>query len=153
MAGVSSENGDNKLNVELNLVPFIDLLSSLTLFLLVTAVWIQVGTIPASVESTGKARFSMAPENHLLVHLTSQGFQLTWPTTVTNRASLPRGLPSNRGQFDFLKLEKVLALVPKMKTMPLAAVSSEDNVEYGSVVETIDSIKKSGFTIVALSTN
>ncbi len=153
MAGVSSENGDNKLNVELNLVPFIDLLSSLTLFLLVTAVWIQVGTIPASVEPKGKARFSSSEDNHLTVHLSSGGFQLTWPTTVKARGSLPKSLANSRGQFDFLKLERLLNLMPKMKVMPLAAVTSEDSVEYGNVVETIDAIKKSGFTIVALGTN
>src|SRR6516225_3657101 len=101
MAGVSSENGDNKLNVELNLVPFIDLLSSLTLFLLVTAVWIQVGTIPASVESTGRAKFSATPDNHLLIHLTPAGFQLTWPVSITNRGSLPKWVAMKRGEFDF----------------------------------------------------
>jgi biopolymer transport protein TolR len=153
VAGVSSEKSDNKLNVELNLVPFIDLLSSLTLFLLVTAVWIQVGTIPASVESSGKARFSSSEDNHLTIHLTPSGFQLTWPTSVKTRGNLPKSLANSRGQFDFSRLEKILNLMPKMKVMPLAAVTSEDSVEYGNVVETIDAIKKSGFTIVALGTN
>ncbi len=152
MAGVSSDNNENGLNVELNLVPFIDLLSSLTLFLLVTAVWTQVGTIPASVESSGKARFSSAQETHLTIHLSTSGFQLTWPSTI-NKESLPKGVPASRGQFDYARLEKALSMMPKMKTMPLAAVTSDDNVQYGNVVETIDSVKKSGFTTVALGTN
>jgi biopolymer transport protein ExbD len=153
VAGVSSDNSENGLNVELNLVPFIDLLSSLTLFLLVTAVWTQVGTIPASVESNGKARFTQAQDNHLTIHLAQGGFQLSWPSSIPKSRGLPKGVPTNRGQFDYSRLEKVLSMLPKMKVMPLAAVTSDDNVEYGNVVETIDSIKKSGFTTVALGTN
>ncbi len=150
--GGGFDNSDNKLNVELNLVPFIDLLSSLTLFLLVTAVWIQVGTIPASVESSGKARAS-STANYLTVHLTPAGFQLTWPNSVSHSSALPRSIATNHGEFDFIKLEKVLLVASKSKTLPPAAVSSEDSVEYGKVVETIDSMKKSGFINVALSTN
>jgi biopolymer transport protein ExbD len=153
VAGVSSDNRENGLNVELNLVPFIDLLSSLTLFLLVTAVWTQVGTIPASVESNGKARFTSAQDNHLTVHLSQSGFQLSWPSNIPKSGSYPKGVPSTHGQFDYPRLEKALLMMPKMKTMPLAAVTSDDNVEYGNVVETIDSIKKTGFTTVALGTN
>src|SRR5215831_1981461 len=38
--------GDKKsVNVELNIVPFIDLMSCLTAFLLVTAVWVQIAQL------------------------------------------------------------------------------------------------------------
>ena len=153
MAGHSSERDESKLNVELNLVPFIDLLSSLVLFLLVTAVWLQVGTIPASVESTGKARFASNEETRLTVRLTPQGFQLSWPSAISAKLKLPKTVAKVGNAFDLSKLEEALLLFPKSKTMPLAAVTSEDSVEYGLVVETIDTLKKSGFTSVALSTN
>jgi biopolymer transport protein ExbD len=49
------EAGDRKgHNIELNIVPFIDLMSCLTAFLLVAAVW--VGTAQLQVEPSGKAR-------------------------------------------------------------------------------------------------
>jgi biopolymer transport protein ExbD len=148
MASVS-DSGENKLNVELNLVPFIDLLSSLVLFLLVTAVWLQVGTIPATVESKGKAQVSLTEENHLLIHLTPRGFALTWPKK--GNRNLPSQVGTENGHFNFAKLEAVLNLYPKSTTMPLAAVSSEDAVEYGMVIEAIDAAKRSGFTAVGLS--
>lgn len=150
MAGASSEQGENKLNVELNLVPFIDLLSSLVLFLLVTAVWLQVGTIPASVESSGKALFSQAEQDRLTVHLNSTGFDLTWPK-IASFNSLVSKVPKVAGVYSFQKLEAVLNIFPKTAKMPLSAVSSDDGVEYGMVIETIDSLKRSGFSIVALS--
>ena len=55
MAGAPGEGSGDRLNTELNLVPFIDLLSSLVLFLLVTTIWMQVGTITVSADSQGKA--------------------------------------------------------------------------------------------------
>src|SRR3954465_2907655 len=96
MAGVSSEQGGDKLNTELNLVPFIDLLSTLVLFLLVTTVWLQVAAIPASVDSKGKASSSQAVEKRLLVHITSSGYRLTWPASAAGIATIARG----RGGFD-----------------------------------------------------
>src|SRR6187551_761998 len=45
--GVSLGSGDKKsVDVEINVVPFIDLMSCLTAFLLVTAVWTQFAQIP-----------------------------------------------------------------------------------------------------------
>src|SRR6187455_1209952 len=53
--GASIGTGDKKsVNVELNIVPFIDLMSCLTAFLLVTAVWIN--TAQLQVEPSGKAK-------------------------------------------------------------------------------------------------
>src|SRR5476649_1311775 len=53
--GASVGTGDKKsVNVELNIVPFIDLMSCLTAFLLVTAVWVNIANLHPKVE--GKAR-------------------------------------------------------------------------------------------------
>ena len=47
--------GDKKsVNIELNIVPFIDLMSCLTAFLLVTAVWVNIAQI--NIQPKGKTR-------------------------------------------------------------------------------------------------
>ena len=47
--------GDKKsVNIELNIVPFIDLMSCLTSFLLVTAVWVNIAQI--NIQPKGKSR-------------------------------------------------------------------------------------------------
>jgi biopolymer transport protein TolR len=148
MAGVSSDNGGDNLSVELNLVPFIDLLSSLVLFLLVTAVWLQVGTIPASVESKGKSRVSLTEQNRVMIHMTSKGVQLTWPGNYAGKNRLPRQLP-----LDGPKLLDTLTIAAKDLASSVVAVTSDDLVEYGMVVQAIDMAKKAGFTTVALGTN
>jgi biopolymer transport protein TolR len=151
MAGVSSEQGGDKLNTELNLVPFIDLLSTLVLFLLVTAVWLQVAAIPASVDSKGKASSSQAVEKRLLVHINASGYQLTWPSSASGPGAIARG----RNGFDLEKLANVVkaAATSKTKTLAAGAVSADDSVEYAAVVEAIDVLKANGLTSVALSTD
>jgi biopolymer transport protein ExbD len=52
-ASVGTE-GKGSVNVELNIVPFIDLMSCLTAFLLVTAVWVNISQL--DVKPAGKAR-------------------------------------------------------------------------------------------------
>jgi biopolymer transport protein ExbD len=53
--GASLGTGDKKsVNVELNIVPFIDLMSCLTAFLLVTAVWVNIAQI--NIQPKGKSR-------------------------------------------------------------------------------------------------
>jgi len=148
MAGVSAgPEGKNNLNIELNLVPFIDLLSTLVLFLLVSAVWIQVSVMPAAVSSRGRAVSSTPlPESRLNVHLTPTGFKLDWPVPMP---SLPKMV--ERDQLP--RLEAVLKQAFEAKKITSVAVSGDEEVEYGAVVQAIDIAKSAGVTSVALSTN
>jgi biopolymer transport protein ExbD len=52
-ASIGAE-GKGSVNVELNIVPFIDLMSCLTAFLLVTAVWVNIAQI--NIQPKGKTR-------------------------------------------------------------------------------------------------
>lgn len=54
MAASIGTEGKGSVNVELNIVPFIDLLSCLTAFLLVTAVWVNIAQI--NIQPKGKSR-------------------------------------------------------------------------------------------------
>src|ERR1700689_119731 len=53
-AAVGTGDGKKSVNVELNIVPFIDLMSCLTAFLLVTAVWVNIAQI--NIQPKGKSR-------------------------------------------------------------------------------------------------
>jgi biopolymer transport protein ExbD len=54
MAASVGTEGKGSVNVELNIVPFIDLMSCLTAFLLVTAVWVNIAQI--NIQPKGKTR-------------------------------------------------------------------------------------------------
>ena len=58
-AAIGSE-GKGSVNVELNIVPFIDLMSCLTAFLLVTAVWVNISQL--DVKPAGKGREQPCPD-------------------------------------------------------------------------------------------
>lgn len=53
-AAVGTGGGKGDVNVDLNIVPFIDLMSCLTAFLLVTAVWVQIAQL--DLQPKGKSR-------------------------------------------------------------------------------------------------
>lgn len=150
MAGVSTGQGANKLDTELNLVPFIDLLSSLVLFLLLTAVWLQVSAIEASVASKGKSSVSVVEQKKLLVHLLPSGYKLDWPSGGPAPIAF---LPKARGEYDYARLGTLLKKSYGGKKGPLVAVSADDQIEYGLVIEAIDSIRSATGQAVALSTN
>lgn len=51
---MSSSGEKRSVNVELNLVPFIDLLSTCILFLLVTVVWVEISQMAAFSQASGE---------------------------------------------------------------------------------------------------
>ena len=147
MAGVSSEQGSGSLNVELNLVPFIDLLSALVLFLLVTAVWIQVSAIQASVNSKGKSAVVQAPADTIQVHVTTGGYRIGWPRSLEGR-----GLPAVMGH-DPAKLGVAMRRASAIVhgNLPMTALAGDDSVPYEDVIAALDAIK-SAKAPVGLST-
>lgn len=150
MAGVSHNQSGDSLNTELNLVPFIDLLSSLILFLLVTAVWLQVGTITVSADSKGKAVKEQAPKPTLFVHLGPDGYNLRLENVGANGAKVPALVPKVNGEFDFEKLIAELKQSLGTQLPETAAISSDDNISYKNVIHAVDAMKQVGFPSVAL---
>jgi biopolymer transport protein ExbD len=65
--GASLGAGDSKHNVELTLVPMIDLMSCLTAFLLVTAVWVNTAQLQVSPAGRGGEGSSTEPRIGVLV--------------------------------------------------------------------------------------
>src|SRR5881394_1204670 len=114
--------GKNK-SVELNLVPYIDLLTALIAFLLITAVWTQLARLQVSQHRRG-GDDEEKPSARVTVVVGQQGFNL-----VVNEAR--QILPRTAGGYDFAALEtalhKVKAAMPDKNDL---LVSSEDAITY-----------------------
>jgi biopolymer transport protein TolR len=151
MGGVSTPGGDGGLNVELNLVPFIDLLSSLVLFLLLGAVWVQIASMQAAVESKKGVRSvaSTEPPKRLELRVTKRGYELTWPAKA---GKLPTGVAMKGGAYDHDGLLSVVGSAVKDAKVNAGGVSATDDVNYGEVVSAIDLLKEGGLKSVAMST-
>ena len=80
--GVSVETGNKggkkPLNADLNLVPYIDLLTCMVAFLLITAVWSQLARLSVQQKGQGQAGEDTPPEKvfKLVIVVNSEGYNL-----------------------------------------------------------------------------
>lgn len=155
--GASIGSDDKKsVNVDLNIVPYIDLMSCLTAFLLVVAVWVDIAQI--TIQPKGKARstlpsFDPLPVVSVLIQadtIYAGVSRLAIEPVVIKRAP--------GGDFDWQALENALTSFKKesdlaecndlevaAESLPAAPVS------YGSVIHAMDLAVKVGFTQVGLT--
>lgn len=151
-APVSSGKGGKKaVDAEINLVPFIDLLSCLISFLLISAVWTQITSIqvtqtgglssesdpPPPDETTIEVRVTLTDRGYILA---LAGTPVELPkTNVEKKDDL--GNTSTTLGFDTKALGEKLKLVktnyPAQKAVTVAA---EDAIVYDDLVGTIDAI-------------
>lgn len=133
-------------NVHLNFVPFIDLLSSITVFLLLTAVWNEYAQIDVEPQGLGRDAEEVLDEEEEITAsiLIGEDAILTGLSTGEER-EVPL-LADDR--YDWEGLEEVLsefqemAIFDERNDIELAA---DDQVEYQSVISTMDTAVRSGF--------
>jgi biopolymer transport protein ExbD len=73
-----NKGGKKPLNADLNLVPYIDLLTCMVAFLLITAVWSQLARLNIHQKGQGQAGEDTPPEKvfKLIVLVNGEGFNL-----------------------------------------------------------------------------
>jgi len=149
--GGRSGGGKKDLNVEFNLVPFIDMLSCLICFLLMAAVWIQIGKISVTQSGQGAPTEQTPDERNklnLVVAITPQGFLLTG-----NGQTLPDGDILKKGNdydFDRLgkKLKEIHGMFPDKSDI---VVMSEDSIKYQDLINTMDVCLVNEFPNISVS--
>ena len=143
--GVSVGNDQGGVDVEINVVPFIDLMSCLTAFLLVTAVWSQFAQI--NIRPKGLSKENKEPiEEKLEVHA---GVLLTTNEIWVGLSVGDRRQISNTGDgYDWESLEDALK---EYKEMPAfdekyeIEIGAEDDVDYQTVINAMDRAVAKGF--------
>jgi biopolymer transport protein TolR len=147
MAQISTGGRGRDPNVELNLVPVIDLMSVLITFLLISAVWTQVSMIQlgasfASPRDPEQKDYKPPPLEDLVLRLDirANGYILYIGKEV-------RTLPMLNGTYD---KESLLADLSKVKQMyPDKAgikMAISDEIQYEHVVAAMDLGLKAGFS-------
>jgi biopolymer transport protein ExbD len=151
MGGVSVDGGKGG-NVDVNVVPFIDLLSALVLFLLLNAVWIQISGIGTNIDAKGGVPVVNPDIKVLAVQVTTKGYSLRWPQDYATM-QLPAEIAKNAKGYDVDQLAAVANRLVKQGLQPITAVAGDDTVDYGEVVRAIDAVRSGGLQQVALSAN
>jgi biopolymer transport protein TolR len=141
MAGASPQEhtgkgGKKSLDAELNLVPFIDLLSCCIAFLLITAVWTQIAGL--QVASSGGPPDQQKQESTIDVKLllTEKGYSLTMAGAAID---IPKVNSKDGTAYDRKALsEKLKTLKASLPDQSAITVQPEDAVAYSDLVETVD---------------
>lgn len=156
-AAVGTE-GKGSFNVELNIVPFIDLMSCLTAFLLVTAVWINIAQI--NIQPKGRTRDQAIEQNPPDVQLSVliEADKITVGLSRINEFQQIAKLPGETAGHDWDKFETTLkqhkssAYFTDRTDIEIAAEStSASKVSYQDVIRAMDVALAAGFLDVGLS--
>jgi biopolymer transport protein TolR len=141
MAGAhhpAAKGGKKLLDAEINLVPFIDLLSCCISFLLITAVWTQIaGLQVASSGGPPDQQQTQEATIDLKLLLTEKGYSITMPGA---QVDIPK-IAGADGQpaFDRKTLaEKLKTLKSTLPDQTAITVEPEDAVAYDDLVSTVD---------------
>ncbi|MEA2698501.1 MAG: hypothetical protein QOI66_2772 [Myxococcales bacterium] len=140
------QHGRKPVNADLNLVPYIDLLTCMVAFLLITAVWSQLARLEAHQKGQGQAGEDTPPEKQfkLVVLVSSEGFN------VVEDQDQHR-IPKRGDIYDFealgVELKKVKDTHPDKTDLQVA---SEDAIKFDTLVRTMDTALTSRFPDISL---
>ena len=148
--GVSVETGNKggkkPLNAELNLVPYIDLLTCMVAFLLITAVWTQLARLRVDQRGQGPSDDISPPVDHqkIAVVVHDDGFNV-----IVGNDQKP--LPRMDGALDYGTLAGELAAIKRSHPDRTdAQVISADDIVFDNIVRTMDAAMTAGFPDLSL---
>jgi biopolymer transport protein ExbD len=141
MAGASpqpaAKGGKKALDAEINLVPFIDLLSCCISFLLITAVWTQIAGLQVASSGAPPVEQKQEATVDLKLLLTEKGYSLTMPGA---QVDIPKVAGADgQPRFDRKALaEKIRTVKATLPEQSAITVQPEDAVAYDDLVSTVD---------------
>ena len=140
------KSGKKPLTADLNLVPYIDLLTCMVAFLLITAVWTQLARLQAQQKGQGQAGEETPPELQVkvVVVVNQEGFNL-----VVGQDQTP--IPKKGADYDFerlaMELKKAKDSHPDKND---AQVASEDTIKFDILVRAMDMAIQARFPDISL---
>jgi biopolymer transport protein TolR len=160
MASVSDGGGGNKRpsSFDLNLVPFIDLMSVMITFLLITAVWTQVSMIKLGSSIYGKNNTPddnvppPPPSPVLRLEVKEIGYRLTLGNPL-KRSSDQFVIEKINGEYNKVELAKKLEQFKQAYPDKVdAVIGVEEKLKYDYLIQGMDVLLQSGFPAVSVAT-
>lgn len=153
MAQVEDNSNGRSANVELNLVPFIDLMSVLITFLLITAVWSQVSMIQlgSSLYSKKSEDRQMEPppplaDIPLRVDVKETGFRIVIGSEKFEIAK--QGTDFNWPGL----VERLQAIKSKYPEKNDGVITVDESLAYENLITGMDTMIQNGFQNISVST-
>ena len=144
-------------DVEINIVPFIDLMSCLTAFLLATAVWVSIARIDIQPKgkSMSQSQVMQEPEDKVILSVLIQKDRL-W--ACTSRDNACSDIPQVAGEHNWdkfletLKVHKESGNFVDRTDIEIAAESTKSSpVNYKDIIKGMENAMAAGFLDVGLS--
>ncbi len=151
MGGGGGGGGNDKrsVNAELNLVPYIDLLSTLICFLLITAVWQQISALTTN-GSNPSSSDSAAPPDPNKVDL---GVSIFLDRIEATAGKNIQAIPNVGGQPNFDRLIQILSEWKKQwPTRNDVTLHSDSQAPYKHLIKAMDTLAEAEFTDVGVNT-
>ena len=142
--GTSSKGGKKSLDAALNLVPFIDLMAVTIVFLIMTAVWTQLGRLQVSQsgQSTSEQEPPPTQLQPITLLITEKDLKLTVGGSQLDPLSITR---DEKGRIEIDKLmSKLKELKVQQPDQSAITLSTEDSVKYEDLVRLIDTVVSNG---------
>ncbi len=154
MAHVEDNGGDErKVSVDVNLVPFIELMSVCIIFLLITAVWSQVSMIQIGSSLYGKKAEdidSIKPPPHAEIPFRLDVKREGYVVVVGQKQV---SIPLRNGEYDETRLISELKLVKELYPEKVdSVISMSDELEYGYLIKGMDALLTAGFPEISVAT-
>ncbi len=147
MGGVSAPEGKGKrgIDFDINVVPFIDLLSCLVSFLLITAVWTHMAQIDTTQKLDGGPGSGEKPKK-INIAITPSGYELTLPDAERACTISREGT-----KYDVADLRKVLETQKNtVAGQLLVGIAAVDDLPFELLVDVMDLCSSLGLKNVSL---
>lgn len=142
--GGGGKGGKKPLDTTINLVPFIDLMAVTIVFLIMTAVWTQLGRLQVSQSGQSSAEQEPPPTQlqPITLLITEKDLKLTVGGSQLDPIAITR---NSKGD---IEIEKLIIKLRELKTQQpdqaAITLSTEDAVKYQDLVRLIDTVVQDG---------
>jgi len=154
MAHIDDGKGSRSANVDLNIVPVIDLMSVLIVFLLITAVWNQISMIQLATSIYGKKSDDQQTQekkpDDLEIPLRLDIKVDSYIVVFRDKSIL---ISNENGEYDTKTLaEELRRIKESFPNKTDIIISVEDEISYGSLVKGMDVAITEKFPQVSIAT-
>lgn len=136
---------------ELNLIPFIDMLSACLSFLLLTAVWSYIGSIDTKQAIGAESTNGQNNPPSVVVQIEKDhSLQIDLKDIKTSQRQFK--IQSDKGEIHWKKMENLIGYLKKSHpTLDTSVVIAKPGVTYGLTMKTIDTLRKAEIKNVGIS--
>lgn len=146
--GTGGKGGKKPLDATISLVPFIDLMAVTISFLIMTAVWTQIGRLQVAQQSTSEPD-DTPPTLPISLLITETNVRLSAGGTQFDAIPLTR---LEDGRLDLVKLaEKIKEVRTQIPDQETVTLNTEDGVRYEDLVRIIDECIEGGLKNVTVA--